>query len=54
MLVGERASVQMEEYRASQYAAFDVPALANQVFRTVLVADAFDVLLDPRSHSHVM
>jgi hypothetical protein len=44
----------MKEYRASQYAAFDVPTLANQVFRTVLVADAFDVLLDPRSHSHVM
>src|SRR5664279_6511318 len=36
----------MKEYRASQYAAFDVPTLANQIFRTVLVADAFDVLLD--------
>jgi hypothetical protein len=36
----------MKEYRASQYAAFDVPTLANQIIRTVLVADTLNVLLD--------
>ena len=36
----------MKGYRTSQHAAFDVPTLTNQILGSVLMADAFDVLLD--------
>jgi hypothetical protein len=36
----------MKGYRTSQHAAFDVPALTNEILGSVLMANAFDVLLN--------
>ncbi len=39
----------MPEHGARQHAAFDIPALADEVLGLVVVRDALDVLLDDRS-----
>ena len=39
----------MMAHGARQHAAFDVAALANQIFRRVAVADALDILVDDRA-----
>jgi hypothetical protein len=35
-------------HRARQHAAFDIAALAHQIFRRIAMADALDVLVDDR------
>ena len=39
----------MPQDRTGQHAAFDVAALADQIFGRIAVADALDILLDNRA-----
>src|SRR3954470_1303778 len=47
--VEDYAILKMMPHRAGQHAAFDVAALAREIFRCVAVADALDVLVDDRA-----
>src|SRR5215213_10084796 len=47
--VEDDAILEMMAHGARQHAAFDVAALAREIFRRVAVADALDVLVDDRA-----
>ena len=47
--VEDDAIFEVMAHGARQHAAFDVAALARQIFRRVTVADALDVLVDDRA-----
>ncbi len=49
VLVDQGAAVEMEGDRPRQHPPLDVAALADQVLRRVLMADALDILLDDRA-----
>src|SRR3954471_14360559 len=47
--VEDHTVLQMIAYRPRQHAAFDVAALAHEIFRRIAMADALDVLIDDRT-----
>ena len=51
--VEDDAILEMIAHRARQHAAFDVAALADEIFRRVAMADALDVLVDDRAFVEV-
>ena len=51
--IEDHAVLEVMAHRARQHAAFDVAALAREVFRGVAVADALDILVDDRAFVEV-
>ena len=47
--VEDHAILKVMTHRARQHAAFDIAALAHQVFRRIAMADALHVLVDDRA-----
>src|SRR6185312_11865724 len=51
--IEDHAVLEMMAHGARQHAAFDVAALAREVFRGVAVADTLDILVDDRTFVEV-